>query len=179
MAWFRIAADGASEAENEEARFRRAYARAMRALSNFEFDSAQRQFEALYSHYPERSLLLDHLYQLAKLRPDQPAYAQRTRELITSMLRRHDAEGVLRIWREYNRLGEAHHPLPAETHNRVFLAALRGGDLKSAERAFDRLRSTGDKMLTDEACRMLLSESERQGLATRVRHYQQLLEHGI
>ncbi len=178
MAWFRTAAKDADSNE-EEARFRRSYARAMRALSSFEFESAQRQFETLYSHYPEHTILLDHLYQLAKLRPDRPDYEQRTRELITEMLRRNDTQGVLRVWREYVRLGEPHHPLPAETHNRVFLAALRAGELQSAERAFDRLRSTGDRLLSEEACRLLLSESERQGLATRVRHYQRLLEYGI
>lgn len=164
--------------DEEESRFRRAYSQAMADISTLSFDHAWHKFEALYQRYPERTLLLDHLYQLAKLRPDKPLYREKTREMFRELLRRRDTDRLIEIWREYQKLGESHHPLSAEDHNRVLMACLQAGELKAAERVFDRLRATGNELLREEACRLLLEECQRRELATRVRHYRELLEQG-
>ncbi|MED5466785.1 MAG: rhomboid family intramembrane serine protease, partial [Pseudomonadota bacterium] len=58
------------EQEEQDEQFTKAYGQAMASLGRMEFDLARRQFEALRERYPERPVLLEHLYQLAKLRPD-------------------------------------------------------------------------------------------------------------
>ncbi|WP_111497060.1 rhomboid family intramembrane serine protease [Marinobacter bohaiensis] len=163
------------EDEEQEARFRSAYAQAMTLLGRFEFEQARLQFEALYTRYPERPVLLEHLYHLAKLRPDQETYRERARELMASAQARHQPEQMLEIWQEYQSKGQPHHPLSARDHNRALFAGLRSGDTKTAERVFERLRATGDQDLTLEACRLLADEFDKRNMAPKARHYRQMM----
>ena len=148
----------------------------MASLGRMEFDLAKRQFEALREHYPERPILLEHLYQLAKLRPDRPEYRDRARELMNDALGRHQPEQMVSVWQEYLGKGESYQPLSAEDHNRVLFTSLKQHDLKSAEKAFERLRGTGDQLLTSEACRLLVAEFEKRQMGPKARHYRQLLQ---
>ncbi|MFL1468170.1 rhomboid family intramembrane serine protease [Marinobacter sp. HN1S83] len=163
------------EEEEQDERFTTAYAQAMGSLGRMEFEIARRQFEALRERYPDRPILLDHLYQLAKLRPDLPEYRDRTRELMNETISRRQPERLVEIWQEYLSKGERYSPLAAEDHNRVLFTSLRHDDLKAAEKAFERLRSTGDELLTGEACRLLVEEFEKRQMAPKARHYRQLL----
>jgi len=164
------------EPEEQDERFTNAYAQAMGSLGRMEFGVAQRQFEALRQRYPERLVLLEHLYQLAKLRPDQSAYRERTRELMNETLTGRQPERMIEVWKEYLGKGEGHAPLAAEDHNRVLFTSLRHDDLKAAEKAFERLRSCGDELLTTEACRLLAEEFDKRLMAPKARHYRQLLQ---
>lgn len=164
------------EAEAQDERFTTGYAQGMGSLGRMEFDVARRQFEALWQRYPERSVLLEHLYQLAKLRPDLPEYRQRTRELMNETLTRKQPERLIEVWQEYLGKGERHAPLAAEDHNRVLFTSLRHDDLKAAEKAFERLRSCGDELLTTEACRLLAEEFDKRQMTPKARHYRQLLQ---
>lgn len=163
------------EEEEQDERFTTAYAQAMGSLGRMEFEAARRQFEALWERYPDRPILLEHLYQLAKLRPDLPEYRDRTRELMNETISRRQPERLVEIWQEYLSKGERYSPLGAEDHNRVLFTSLRHDDLKAAEKAFERLRSTGDELLTGEACRLLVEEFEKRQMAPKARHYRQLL----
>lgn len=163
------------EEEEQDERFTTAYAQAMGSLGRMEFEIARRQFEALRERYPERPILLEHLYQLAKLRPDLPEYRERTRELMNETISRRQPERLVEIWQEYLGKGEGFAPLAAEDHSRVLFTSLRHDDLKAAEKAFERLRSTGDELLTSEACRLLVEEFEKRQMAPKARHYRQLL----
>ena len=167
------------EEEEQDERFTTGYAQAMASLGRIEFDLARRQFEALRGHYPDRVVLLEHLYQLAKLRPDLPAYRDYSRELMNESLARRQPERTIEVWAEYMKSGESHSPLAPEDHNRVLFTCLRNDDLKSAERAFERLRSAGDQSLTDEACRLLAEEFDKRELIPKARHYRQLLANGL
>ena len=164
------------EEEEQDARFTTGYAQAMASLGRMDFDIARRQFEALREHYPDRPILLEHLYQLAKLRPDLPEYRDRTRELMNDALARRQPEQLIEIWQEFLSKGESHQPLDAEDHNRVLFTSLRQHDMKAAEKAFERLRSTGDQLLTSEACRLLVEEFEKLQMEPKARHYRQLLQ---
>ena len=166
------------EEEEQDARSTTGYAQAMASLGRMEFDLARRQFEALREHYPERHILLEHLYQLAKLRPDLPEYRDRAKELMNDALSRRQPEQMIAIWQEYLGKGESYQPLAADDHNRVLFTSLKQHDLKAAEKAFERLRSTGDDMLTTEACRLLVEEFEKRQMAPKARHYRQLLQAG-
>jgi len=167
------------EEEEQDERFTTGYGQAMASLGRMEFDSAQRQFEALWGHYPDRIVLLEHLYQLAKLRPDLLAYRECAKELMNESLTRRQPERTIEIWAEYMKLGESHAPLDPEDHNRVLFTCLRNDDLKSAERAFERLRGAGDKSLADEACRLLAEVFDKRQVAPKARHYRQLLANGV
>ncbi|MDI9244015.1 rhomboid family intramembrane serine protease [Marinobacter sp. CHS3-4] len=167
------------EEEEQDERFTTGYAQAMASLGRMEFDLATRQFQALRAHYPDRLVLLEHLYQLAKLRPDQPAYREYAKELMHETLARRQPERTIEIWGEYMRLGESHGPLDAEDHNRVLFTSLKNDDLKSAERAFERLRSAGDQSLASEACRLLVEEFDKRQMSPKARHYRQLLSNGV
>ena len=164
------------EEDEQDDRFRSAYALAMSRVSQLDFEQARLQFEALWQRYPERTVLLEHLYQLAKLRPDTEAYSLRARELMQTTLARHQPERLLEVWQEYQTKGQPHHPLSAEDHNRVFFASLRKGELKTAEKVFERMRGTGDEMLILEACRLLAEEFDKRQMTPKARHYRQLLE---
>ncbi len=164
------------EEEEQDARFTTGYAQAMASLGRMDFELARRQFEALREHYPERHILLEHLYQLAKLRPDLPLYRERTRELMNDALSRQQPEQMIAVWQEYLGKGESHQPLSAQDHNRVLFTSLKQHDLKAAEKAFERLKSTGDQLLTTEACRLLVEEFEKRQMAPKARHYRQLLQ---
>ncbi|MEX2474636.1 rhomboid family intramembrane serine protease [Marinobacter sp.] len=166
------------EAEEQDERFTTAYAQAMGSLGRMDFDLARRQFEALWQRYPERTVLLEHLYQLAKLRPDLPEYRDRARELMNETLSRKQPERLIEVWREYLTKGEGHAPLAAADHKRVLFASLRNDDLKAAEKAFERLRSCGDDLLTTETCRLLAEEFEKRQMSPKARHYRQLLSAG-
>lgn len=164
------------EVDEQDARFTTGYGQAMASLGRMEFDLARRQFEALRAHYPDRPILLEHLYQLAKLRPDLPEYRDRARELMNDALARRQPEQMIETWQEFLGKGESHQPLSAEDHNRVLFTSLKQHDLKSAEKAFERLRGTGDQVLTAEACRLLVEEFEKREMAPKARHYRQLLQ---
>ena len=164
------------EQDEQDERFTTGYSQAMASLGRMEFDLARRQFEALREHYPERPVLLEHLYQLAKLRPDLPEYRERARELMNDSLSRRQPEQMIEIWQEYLGKGESQQPLSAEDHNRVLFTSLKHHDLKAAEKAFERLRSTGDELLTVEACRLLVDEFEKLQMTPKARHYRQLLQ---
>lgn len=164
------------ETHELDQRFTNSYAQSMASLGRMDFDLARRQFEALREHYPGRPILLEHLYQLAKLRPDLPEYLSRTRELMNDASSRRQPEQMIAVWQEYLSQGESHHPLAAEDHNRVLFASLKQHDLKAAEKAFERLRGAGDPLLTTEACRLLAEEFEKLQMAPKARHYRQLLD---
>lgn len=164
------------EDEAVDARFTSGYAQAMASLGRMDFDLARRQFEALREHYPDRPILLEHLYQLAKLRPDLPAYRDRARELMNDALARRQPEQMIEVWQEFLGKGESYQPLSAEDHNRVLFTSLKQHDLKAAEKAFERLRGTGNQLLTAEACRLLVEEFEKRQMAPKARHYRQLLQ---
>ena len=164
------------EEDEQDARFTSAYAQAMASLGRMEFDLARRQFEALREHYPERTILLEHLYQLAKLRPDLPEYRERARQLMADAMARRQPEQMVSVWQEYLSKGEAHHPLAVEDHNRVLFISLKHHDLKAAEKAFERMRTQGDADLVSEACRLLLAEFEKLQMEPKARHYRQLLQ---
>ena len=68
-----------------------------------------------------------------------------------------------------------HQPLAAEDHNRVLFTSLKQQNFKAAEKAFERLRASGDELLTSEACRLLVSEFEKRQMEPKARHYRQLL----
>ena len=167
------------EEEEQDERFTTGYAQAMASLGRMEFDLARRQFEALREHHPDRMVLLEHLYQLAKLRPDLPAYREYARELMNESLTRRQPERSIEIWAEYMKQGESNAPLDPEDHNRVLFTCLRNDDLKSAERAFERLRSAGDKSLAEEACRLLAEEFDKRQVSPKASHYRQLLANGL
>lgn len=174
--WFQVREEFFEPEESEQdQRFTSAYAQAMGSLGRMEFDLARRQFEALWQRYPDRPILLEHLYQLAKLRPDLPEYRERTRELMNETMSQRQPERMVEVWQEYLSKGEAHGPLSAEDHNRVLFTSLRHDDLKAAEKAFERLRSVGNELLVTEACRLLAEEFEKRQMATKARHYRQLL----
>ena len=164
------------EEDEQDDRFTTSYAQAMASLGRMDFDLARRQFEALREHYPDRPILLEHLYNLAKLRPDLPEYLSRTRELMNGNLSRRQPEQMIAVWQEYLGKGESYHPLAAEDHNRVLFTSLKQHDLKAAEKAFERLRSADDPLLTNEACRLLVEEFEKLQMEPKARHYRQLLQ---
>ncbi|MCM0613592.1 rhomboid family intramembrane serine protease [Marinobacter sediminum] len=175
--WFQVREEFFEpEQDEQDARFTSSYAQAMASLGRMEFDLAKRQFEALREHYPDRPILLEHLYQLAKLRPDLPEYRDRTRELMNDALARRQPEQMIEVWQEFLGKGERYQPLSAEDHNRVLFTGLKQQDLKAAEKAFERLRGTGDELLTSEACRLLVEEFEKRQMAPKARHYRQLLQ---
>ncbi|WP_148864564.1 rhomboid family intramembrane serine protease [Marinobacter fonticola] len=157
-------------------RFRSAYAQAMSRIGQLDFEQARLQFEALWERHPDRPVLLDHLYRLAKLRPDSEAYRTRTREVMQVAMAGHQTERMLEVWQEYQGKGQAHYPLSPEDHNRVFFASLRSGELKLAEKVFERLRACGNELLTLEACRLLAEEFEKREMGPKARHYRQLMD---
>jgi len=164
------------EEDEQDERFTTSYAQAMGSLGRMEFALAERQFEALRQSYPDRPILLEHLYQLAKLRPDLPAYRDRAHELMSLALGSRQPERMVEIWQEYLSKGAAHEPLSAEDHNRVLFACLRNDDLKTAEKAFEQLRKSEDGVLVSEACRLLADEFEKRQMSPKARHYRQLLQ---
>lgn len=166
------------EEDEQDERFTAGYAQAMASLGRMDFDLARRQLEALREQYPDRPILLEHLYNLAKLRPDLDEYLLRTRELMNDSLSRRQPEQMVTTWQEYLSKGESYHPLAAEDHNRVLFASLKQQDLKAAEKAFERLRGASAPMLTTEACRLLAEEFEKLEMAPKARHYRQLLSAG-
>ncbi|SFR80832.1 Membrane associated serine protease, rhomboid family [Marinobacter daqiaonensis] len=164
------------EQEEQDRQFTHDYADAMEALARMDFTLARKRFEALWRDYPDRPVVLEHLYQLAKLRPDLAEYRQRTRELLNQYLKLQQPDNLLRTWQEYLELGEAIHPLEAEEHNRVLFAALRQDDLKVAEKAFARVRDTGHRELVREAGRLLADEFGKRRMEPKANEYRLLLK---
>lgn len=101
--------------DEQEAQFRRAYAMAMGTLERLQFAQARLQFEALQRRYPDRMVLLEHLYQLAKLRPLEPEYQARAREILDTALRQKRFGLLFEVWEEYQRLAGDTHPLRRQT----------------------------------------------------------------
>lgn len=174
--WFQVReAFFEPEQDEQDEQFTTAYAQAMGSLGRMEFALAKHQFEALWERHPERVILLEHLYQLAKLRPETEEYRSRTLALMNQSLSRHQPERMVEVWQEYLSKGSGNEPLTAEDHNRVLFACLRHDDLKNAEKAFERLQGTGNQLLVGEACRLLAEEFEKRQMTPKARHYRQLL----
>lgn len=163
------------QAEQDE-RFTRDYAGAMEALGRMDFELARQRFETLWAQYPERPVILEHLYHLAKLRPDQADYRDRTIALLHQYLRLQQTENLLETWQEYQELAEALQPLGAEEHNRVMFAALRSDDLKQAEKAFQKVRQSGEVELVREAGRLLVDEFSKRRMEPKANEYRLLLK---
>ena len=167
------------EQEEQDEQFTKAYGQAMASLGRMEFDLARRQFEALRERYPERPVLLEHLYQLAKLRPDLDSYRMRAEEMMADAIARRQPEQMVDVWQEYLSKGEGYQPLAPEAHNRVLFASLKRHDFKAAEKAFERLRAKAEPDMVNEACRLLVAEFEKLQMEPKARHYRQLLQvHG-
>ncbi|MBW3198172.1 rhomboid family intramembrane serine protease [Marinobacter nauticus] len=167
------------EQEEQDEQFTKAYGQAMASLGRMEFDLARRQFEALRERYPERPVLLEHLYQLAKLRPDLDSYRLLAEEMMADAIARRQPEQMVDIWQEYLSKGEAYRPLAPEAHNRVLFASLKRHDFKAAEKAFERMRAKAEPDMVNEACRLLVAEFEKLQMEPKARHYRQLLQlHG-
>ncbi|WP_404365477.1 rhomboid family intramembrane serine protease [Marinobacter sp.] len=175
--WFQVREEFFEpEPEEQDERFTAGYAQAMNSIGRMDFDLARRQFEALWERYPERGILLEHLYQLAKLRPDLAEYRERARELMNLALSSRQTAQLVEVWQEYLSKGADNKPLDAEDHNRVLFASLRDGDLKTAEKAFERLRSADAPTLAREACRLLAEEFDKRQMTPKARHYQSLMQ---
>ncbi|WP_166266746.1 rhomboid family intramembrane serine protease [Marinobacter caseinilyticus] len=175
--WFQVKDEFFEPEESEQdRRFTTSYAQAMGSLGRMEFDLARRQFEALRLHYPDRPVLLEHLYQLAKLRPDLPSYREHARLLMNQSISSRQPERMVEIWQEYMSKGAVYAPLDAEDHNRVLFACLRSDDLKSAEKAFERLQESNNDNLAGEACRLLVEEFEKRQMVPKARHYRAMLQ---
>lgn len=175
--WLQVREEFKAPQEDEaELRFRQAYATALKAVSRMDFAQAQLQLGALWKRHPERLELLEQLYQLAKLRPDLPAYAERTHELLAAYLRKGASRALVRIWRDYMALANAQQPLPAELHKQVFFAALKATDLQAAEMVFGHLQQADNPLFHEEACRLLMEACQRLNLPAKVRRYRQLMD---
>ncbi len=164
------------EQDDRDEAFSADYAHALEAVARMDFDAARKRFEALWQANPDRPVALEHLYQLAKLRPDLPAYRERTVELLHAYLRLQQPENLVKTWQEYLQLAEDRQPLEPEEHNRVLFAALRGDDLGIAEKAFARLRERGAPEQVREAGQLLAAEFGKRRMEPRANEYRQLLK---
>lgn len=174
--WFQIKETFFEPDETQQDdRFTQSYALALDSVGRMEFDQASRQFEALWERYPDRFILLEHLYRLAKLRPGLPEYQQRTRQLMAQCLKRKQFDLLTRVWTEYQTLAGADHPLPAQEHSRILFISIQQGNLKVAEKAFERLRASDDRVLVEEACRVMISELEKHQMSPKANQYKQIL----
>ncbi|MCK7542643.1 rhomboid family intramembrane serine protease [Marinobacter bryozoorum] len=163
------------EQDDQDEAFSADYARALEAVARMDFGTARKRFEALWQANPERPVALEHLYLLARLRPDLPDYRERTVELLHTYLRLQQTENLVKTWQEYLDLAESHQPLDPEEHNRVLFAALRGDDLGVAERAFARLRESGSQEQVREAGQLLAAEFGKRQMASRANEYRELV----
>jgi membrane associated rhomboid family serine protease len=166
----------APEPEEQDRAFTEGYARAMASIGRMEFDLARRQFGELRQSWPDRFVVLEHLYQLDKLRPDLPAYRESARAMLNEALNRRLPERMVAVWKEYLRLGEPHQPLDAEDHNRVLFASLKQHDLKTAEKAFERLRHSNAPLLAQEASQLLADEFDKRQMPSKAQYYRQMPE---
>ena len=164
------------EPEEQDEAFTREYAKAMDALSRMDFPLARQRFESLWQANPDRPALLEHLYHLDKLRPDQPAYRKRAVALMDQYLRLKQPDSLLETWQEYQELAESSQPLAAEEHNRVLFAALRGDDLALAEKVFKKLKASGRADLVLEAGRLLAEEFSKRQMEPKANEYRLMLK---
>lgn len=164
------------EPEEQDEAFTREYAKAMDALSRMDFPLARQRFESLWHANPDRPALLEHLYHLDKLRPNQPAYRKRAVALMDQYLRLKQPDNLLETWQEYQELAELSQPLAAEEHNRVLFAALRGDDLALAEKVFKKLKASGRADLVLEAGRLLAEEFSKRQMEPKANEYRLMLK---
>ncbi|MFL1407418.1 rhomboid family intramembrane serine protease [Marinobacter sp. M1N3S26] len=164
------------EPEEQDEAFTREYAKAMEALSRMDFTLARQRFESLWQAHPDRPVLLEHLYHLDKLRPAQPAYRERAVALMNQYLRLQQPENLLATWQEYLELAESTQPLAPEEHNRVLFAALRGDDLRLAEKAFAKVKASGSADMVREAGRLLAEEFSKRQMEPKANEYRMLLK---
>ncbi|WP_339798773.1 rhomboid family intramembrane serine protease [uncultured Marinobacter sp.] len=164
------------EQEEQDQQFAREYGKAMAALGRMDFQQAQQQFAGLWREHPQRPVLLEHLYQLAKLRPDQPEYRERALELLHLRLKLQQPDKAVAVWQEYMEQAEDQQPLAPVEHNRVLFAALREDDLKTAEKAFERIRRSGQQDLIHEAGRLLVDEFNKRQMGPKANEYRALLK---
>ncbi|WP_322852817.1 rhomboid family intramembrane serine protease [Tamilnaduibacter salinus] len=108
------------EEDEEDQRFRRAYARAMESIGRLDFDRAWQQFETLREHYPKRPVVLEHLYQLAKLRPHEVRYRELACDMMATYLGQHQPERMIAIWDEYQKKGSLTIRFPPRTTTGCF-----------------------------------------------------------
>ncbi len=164
------------EEEVRDQAFAAAYGAALEALARMDFDTARSRFEALWRENPDRPVALEHLYQLAKLRPDLAPYRERTGELLDTYLRLQQPGNLVKVWQEYQELAERHQPLTPDQHNRVLFAALRNDDMGTAEKAFSRLQNEGSPQQIREASQLLAAEFSKRRMELKAAEYRRQTE---
>lgn len=186
--WFQVAETFHEEPAAEDEAFTREYARGMALIGSMEFDRARKQFEQLSEAYPDRAIVGDHLYRLAKLRPSSPEYQKIARQLIEKRLADKQTPAAIEIWKEALELGSQTADVPVDLHQRILFATLREGDLKTAEQAFTQLRNgAADALMIAESSRLLAEEFGKRNQDLKARQYRELaatsdgsaLAHGI
>ena len=174
--WLSVREEFLEPAEDaQEAEFRKHYALALADVGRLEFQRAGLKFQALLRKFPDRLVLREHLFNLARLRPGDENFREQSRAMISEWLKRNQVPRALEIWQDYLKQGEAHHPLAAADHAKVLFACLRQGELRMAEKALGRLRESGDLLLIEEGCRLLVQEYEKRQMTSKAQEYRALL----
>lgn len=160
--------------EDQDQLFRARYAKALNAISRFEFEQAKGLFAALWRDFPKQIGLLDHLYQLHKLDPSQAPFHACAKELLSVGLKRDDFALALSTYQDYlKRTGELSE-LGAEDHFRMMFAALRHNDLKEAEAMFSRVQPLASEEMLREAAAVMAQEFKRRQMEVKAQKYQAL-----
>lgn len=140
--WSPVHAEVDEDEDEENLRFRKDYSAALEAVSRVDLEQARQRFRRLVERHPDKPGMLEHLYHLEKLKPDNAAYIDCADRLIASALKANQTGLAINIYRDVRKRVPTPDLVPDKWHYRLLITSLRENNLKEAEAAFQALQSS-------------------------------------
>lgn len=179
--WFSHATDympvissDAPEDEGQKA-YREKLARALEAVAQLEFPTAQKLLRELVKEYPSDERALTQLYYVEKLTPGSPSYEAVSRRLFNFSAGDSDAL-VLRLYRDYLRYSPEKTALDIDTSLKLVLRFTRMGEVMEADKLMRTVleKQTKHELIAKTAA-SLADALERMREPTRARYFRQFV----
>ena len=174
--WSKKSAATEKSQEEKDLEYREAWSKALKAISNVEFDKARVILTKLHEHYPQDEDIALQLFHLYKLYPTDPECQHYTQLIIDTALRRGNLDKAFEIWQEYQKYSQGVPLADYRYHFRILTGCFNSNRLTEAETVLDKITNTiADKNLLIEAYTLAVQTFNSQELQIKSKKYQKRL----
>lgn len=163
--------------EEQDQSFRELKNKALKAVSQVDFDKARQLFTSLHQQHPQDLDIPLRLFHLHKLKPDDPECQHYTQLTLDNALRQGNMEQAFEIWQEYQKYAGDVPLQDLSYHFRLLTGCFNNNRMKEAETVLDTLATVvKDPNLLHEAYTLAVQNFSAQQLQLKSRKYQKKLQ---
>ena len=156
------------------------YEEALKGLSRFNFKYARQKLRLLIEEEPSSQRIMESSYHLEKLSPEDSIFGQLAQSRIDDALIRQDYLTVRSIFQDIQRSAPTRNAakkhISADYYLKMLVLFLQHNDFEKAEHVFMFLELAGQKILVQEACKLLIESFTDKQLLKKKTHYQALYQ---